>query len=285
MPIRSALRRVGALIRELRGRTGASAGGGGCAQANRTLTASSNVDGVKIHYEVFGDGDPTILLLPTWSIIHSRFWKMQVPYLARHYRVVTFDGRGNGRSDRPSGVDAYLVDEFAADALAVLDATGTEHAVLVASSCGSLWGTIVAADHPERVHGIVHIGPAVGLAPGHPERQVYPLRRRARDDGRVGEVQPPLLAARLPRLPRVLLRPGFTEPHSTKQIEDCVGWGLEIDPETLAHTHWATRCVGRAVLETCVRVRCPVLVIHGDLTGSGRTRRARLWPRRPAGRS
>ena len=57
--------------------------------------------GVKLHYEVYGSGGPAILLLPTWSIVHSRHWKMQIPYLARHGRVVTFDGRGNGRSDRP----------------------------------------------------------------------------------------------------------------------------------------------------------------------------------------
>ena len=48
-------------------------------------------DGVKIGYEVFGSGTPTLLLLPTWTIIHSRFWKLQVPYLAaslpgRHVR-------------------------------------------------------------------------------------------------------------------------------------------------------------------------------------------------------
>ena len=48
-------------------------------------------DGVRIFYEVFGEGEPTVLLLPTWSIIHSRFWKAQVPYLARHFRVITFD--------------------------------------------------------------------------------------------------------------------------------------------------------------------------------------------------
>ena len=58
-------------------------------------------NGVKIGYEVFGSGTPTLLLLPTWTIIHSRFWKLQVPYLARHFRVITFDGPGNGRSDRP----------------------------------------------------------------------------------------------------------------------------------------------------------------------------------------
>ena len=58
-------------------------------------------DGVRTFYEVYGQGEPTVLLLPTWSIVHSRFWKMQVPYLARHHRVVVFDGRGNGKSDRP----------------------------------------------------------------------------------------------------------------------------------------------------------------------------------------
>jgi hypothetical protein len=39
-------------------------------------------NGIKIFYEVFGDGEPTVLLLPTWSIIHSRQWKMQIPYLS-----------------------------------------------------------------------------------------------------------------------------------------------------------------------------------------------------------
>ena len=63
--------------------------------------------GVKIHYEIHGDGGPTVLLLPTWTISHRRFWKMQLAYLARHYRVVTYDGPGNGRSDRPLDTAAY----------------------------------------------------------------------------------------------------------------------------------------------------------------------------------
>src|SRR5436190_8121544 len=64
-------------------------------------------DGVKTFYETYGEGEPTILFLPTWSILHSRIWKMQIPYLARHFRVLTFDGRGNGKSDRPSEPEAY----------------------------------------------------------------------------------------------------------------------------------------------------------------------------------
>src|SRR2546429_3666297 len=94
-------------------------------------------DGVRVHYEVFGSGEPTVLLLPTWSIVHSRVWKMQVPYLARHYRVVTFDGRGNGRSDRPVTAEAYAETEFAADALAVMEATATEKAIIVSLSRGA----------------------------------------------------------------------------------------------------------------------------------------------------
>src|ERR1700719_4036930 len=114
-------------------------------------------DGVRLYYEVYGSGEPTVLLLPTWSVIHSRHWKAQIPYLARHARVVTFDGRGNGRSDRPDGVEPYLEHEFAADAIAVMDATGSERATLAGVSCAALWGTIVAADHPDRVEGIVYI--------------------------------------------------------------------------------------------------------------------------------
>jgi pimeloyl-ACP methyl ester carboxylesterase len=117
-------------------------------------------DGIRISYEVYGDGEPTVLLLPTWSIIHSRHWKMQIPYLARHCRVVTFDGRGNGRSDRPQDAEDYAETEFAADALAVMDATTTERAVIVGFSLGTQRGLLLAADHPERVEAAIFIGPA-----------------------------------------------------------------------------------------------------------------------------
>ena len=45
-------------------------------------------DGVRIFYEVYGEGERTVLFLPTWSIIHSRHWKAQIPYFARHHRVL-----------------------------------------------------------------------------------------------------------------------------------------------------------------------------------------------------
>src|SRR5919109_4940276 len=141
-------------------------------------------DGVKVFYELFGDGERAVLLLPTWSIIPPRHGKLQVPALARRHRVVTFDGRGNGRSDRPAGPDAYRIAEFTADALAVMDATGTERAVLVALSLGATWALELGALHPERVAGIVFIGPAVPLALASPERRAPPFSpRRGTEEG------------------------------------------------------------------------------------------------------
>ena len=221
--------------------------------------------GVRLFWERYGDGDPTVLLLPTWSILHSPVWKAQIPYLARHFRVLTFDGRGNGRSDRPAGAAAYTEREFAADALAVLDATGTDRAVLAGISCGALWGTVLAADHPDRVAGVVYLGPAVGLAPPHPERAVHSfLEPLDTDDGWAKYNRNYWLRDYRGFLEFFFSR-CLTEPHSTKQQEDCVGWGLGIAPETLADAQQGLLLCGlESFRDCCARVRCPVLVIHGD---------------------
>ena len=58
-------------------------------------------DGVKLHYEVYGTGAETIVFIPPWSIVHSRVYKAQLPYFSDRFRCVTYDGRGNGKSDRP----------------------------------------------------------------------------------------------------------------------------------------------------------------------------------------
>jgi pimeloyl-ACP methyl ester carboxylesterase len=123
--------------------------------------------GVKLHYEIFGDGRPTLLLLPTWTIVHARFWKAQVPYLARHYRVVTYDGPGNGRSDRPLEAGPYRYAEQALAATAVLDASGTDRAVVVSLSMGALWALWLMANRPEHLLGSVFIGASLPLGRGH----------------------------------------------------------------------------------------------------------------------
>jgi pimeloyl-ACP methyl ester carboxylesterase/predicted glycosyltransferase len=222
-------------------------------------------DGVRLFWERYGEGEPTALLLPTWSIVHSRFWKAQIPYLARHCRVITFDGRGNGRSGRPRGAEAYSVDEFAADALAVMDATTTERASLVGVSRGALWATILAADHPERVDRIAYIAPAVALTPNHPERLVHAFDEVLDTEAGWAKYNSHYWAREYREFLEFFFGECISEPHSTKPIEDCVGWALDTTPETLAD---ATRGLAlerpEPLIDTCARVRCPALVIHGD---------------------
>jgi pimeloyl-ACP methyl ester carboxylesterase/predicted glycosyltransferase len=222
-------------------------------------------DGVRVFYEVYGSGEPTILLLPTWSVIHSRHWKMQIPYLARHCRVVTFDGRGNGRSDRPRDPAAYDEREFAADALAVLDATETNSAVIVGFSLGGQRGLILAAEHPERVEGAVFIGPNF-MGGGAPlrERTVFDFdTEHDTDEGWAKHNRYHWLRDYRDWV-EFFMSKMFTEHHSTKPIEDAVSWGLETDAETLLASQEARGLEPEESRDLAGRVRCPVLVIHGD---------------------
>jgi pimeloyl-ACP methyl ester carboxylesterase len=222
-------------------------------------------DGVRLGYEVFGDGDPTILLLPTWTIIHSRFWKMQVPYLSRHYRVITYDGPGNGHSDRITDPARYSIDSYAADAAAVLDACETDRAVLVGLSLGAAYAVRFASLHPERVQGLVLIGPSIPLAPPLPERasivndrfKPYPPDPEGWQKYNIDywhDHHEDFL--------EFFFEQCFSEPHSTKPREDSVGWGLESTSAVLeAETRkpdWPGDPAG-----LFGEFDCPVLVIHG----------------------
>ncbi len=216
-------------------------------------------DGVRLAWEVFSQGEPTIFFVPTWSIIHSRIWKAQVPHFARHARVVTMDGRGNGGSDRPP--TGYDEREFASDSLAVMDATGTDRAIVVALSAGAGWALLLAAEHPDRVAGLVLIAPALPIPPRFAHRRIDFDAPDLPDEG-----WSRYNAQSWRRDHRGFLEFFFgqclTEPHSTKQIEDAVGWGLESDPETLIATQESILDV-RTVKSLAAKVRCPVLVIHG----------------------
>jgi pimeloyl-ACP methyl ester carboxylesterase/UDP:flavonoid glycosyltransferase YjiC (YdhE family) len=223
-------------------------------------------DGVRIYYEVFGTGSPTILLLPTLAIVTSRHWKAQVPYLARHYRVVTFDPRGNGKSDRPVSDGAYDDDAMVSDVAAVLAATGTESAVLAGMCAGVRWASLFAAEHPERVLGLFAIAANIGpLAPPHPHQVRYPFDDVLDTDE--GWAKKNRHYWRRDYRGWLEFHSGelCAEPHSTKLVDDLIEWGLETDEETLA------RVIGGAqrpqsedeAVALCQAITCPVLVLHG----------------------
>jgi pimeloyl-ACP methyl ester carboxylesterase len=218
-------------------------------------------DGVRIHYEVYGSGETTVLLLPTWSIVHSRHWKMQIPFLSRHARVITFDGRGNGRSDRPA--TGYAETDFAADALAVLDATGTDRAVLVSLSRGAQRALLLAAEHPDRVAGAVFIAPNVPFAGMAEGSQTDSWGAELATDQGWAKYNRHYWLRDYRGFLEFFFSEMFTEPHSTKPIEDCVAWGLETTPQTLIETVLGREIDEPAARDLSRRLRCPVLVVQG----------------------
>ncbi len=258
-------------------------------------------DGVRIFYERYGDGDETVLLLPPWSVVHSRMWKLQIPYFARHFRVLTFDGRGNGGSDRPQGAQAYSIDQYAQDALAVMEATATNRATVIGYSRGGPRAMTLAAEHPHRVSRLVLVAPSTRLTPWPPLDAVkagFEVRGLTRRRGtslrafveavladpavlqsrpfwsainRLGPLEPSRRMAReamsgdYEAFLEWFFGLAVSEPHSTKLVEDLIGWGLQTTPGTLADTFVGEPFLGRdEVLSLARRIDCPVLVIQGD---------------------
>jgi pimeloyl-ACP methyl ester carboxylesterase/predicted glycosyltransferase len=223
----------------------------------------ADAGGVAIGYEVFGSGPRTIVFAPAWAISNSRMWKAQVPWFAQRYRVITFDARGTRRSERPG--DPALYGHDVRDAIAVLDATDTERALFVGLSLGAATALFTAALHPGRVAGVMAIDSTVPLlVPPHPWRG-QPFEEDAGDEGWARSTRPSWRRD-WPGFVEFFYREIFQEPHSEKQVEDGVGWGLDAGHEVLEHTVDAPpRYTTREEVERLVaRVRCPVLAIHGD---------------------
>ena len=219
-------------------------------------------DGVRVGYEVYGAREPTILLLTSWAIVHARQWKAQVPYLARRFRVITVEGRGNGRADRPGTAEAYSDREYVDDAVAVLDAAGADQAVVVGLSMGGRHALQLAAWYPERAAGVIAIGAALPwpLPPDFDEP-------KDSNEG-WGKANRHYWLADYRGWVEFFMSQVFTEPHSIKQWEDGVGYGLETTAETLLLTAPAVAAPTAEDAEAiCRQVRCPVLVVHGDQDG------------------
>jgi len=161
------------------------------APSTRTRYAKSG--GVDIAYQVLGDG-PIDLLLGTGLIIPidcmdeepsmARFQRR----LASFGRLIRFDRRGIGLSDRGSPSAPPTLEQEAQDSLAVLDAVGSERAAVIAPMVAAPDGLTLAATHPERVSHLVVMNGFARLmwAPDYP----HGIRQRWIDDRRVVGTEP-----------------------------------------------------------------------------------------------
>ena len=110
-------------------------------------------DGADLYYEARGAGERVLLLLAGQANTH-RWWEVARPDFDPYFRTVTLDWRGTGHSAKPD-TDTYSTRGFAADALAVLDATGAGRVDVYGTSMGGRVAQWLAADHPGRVRRLV----------------------------------------------------------------------------------------------------------------------------------
>jgi pimeloyl-ACP methyl ester carboxylesterase len=114
-----------------------------------------DVDGLKITYDVQGEGDP-LLLIPYTSADHACY-AFQLPSYTEHFSCIALDLPGSGESDKPAG--PYSTEGYADQVAAFLGAIGIERAHVAGVSLGAAVGMHLAAQHPERVSSLsLHSG-------------------------------------------------------------------------------------------------------------------------------
>src|SRR6516225_5729724 len=118
-------------------------------------------NGVKIHYEVYGDG-PALILTHGYSST-SAMWEGQIEALSKHHKLVLWDMRGHGKSDYPADPNAYSEALTIGDIAALLDQIGTRRAIVGGLSLGGYMSLAFYRTHPERVAALLIIDTGPGF--------------------------------------------------------------------------------------------------------------------------
>lgn len=130
------------------------------------------VAGGQIHYEEAGSGPPVLFVSGLGG--SARSWQPQIAAFSKHFRVITYDQRGTGASDRLQRV--FSLDQMAEEAIGLLDALGIEKAHLVGMSTGGAIGQTLAVVHPERLGRMILCSTWTHCDPWF--RRMFEARRR-----------------------------------------------------------------------------------------------------------
>lgn len=162
-------------------------------------------DGASIAYQVAGEQGLDLLFLPGWATQIEQLWEAPAirrfnERLASFARLILFDPRGTGLSERTR--EPYSLDQHARDALAVLDAVGSERAALFTYAQGGLPAVKLAAEHPQRIGALVMYASMARTAWAEDYDWALPLeeheRRAVSGMERWGEADSELLAQLAP---------------------------------------------------------------------------------------
>lgn len=126
---------------------------------------NATINGISLYYETLGEGDPLVFVPGLGGT--TDLWFQQRKYFSQHYRFISLDNRGAGRSDKPEG--PYPMQQFAADLRALLDHLEIEQPILLAgASMGGIIAQAFIHDYPQRVKKLALV--CTGVSGGDPHQ-------------------------------------------------------------------------------------------------------------------
>jgi len=206
---------------------------------------------VNLYYEVYGEGEPLLLIeglgYATWM------WFNQVPELSRHFRVIVFDNRGVGESDKPDV--PYSISMMAGDTAELLKALGISEAFVLGTSMGGMIAQQLAYDYPWMVKGLVLCcttfgGPNSIPAPAETVKAMTEIEGLSPEEA-------------LRQSMSVAFAPGYPENHK-EEFDRVIGWRLENPTPLYAWQHQFNAVMGFNSEDWVEQIQAPTLLLTGD---------------------
>ena len=205
------------------------------------------INGITLHYEIYGQGQPILFIHGLGS--SGRDWEYQVDFFCKDYRVITFDVRGHGQSDKPPG--PYTVPLFAADTAKLMEAVDIAPAHIVGISMGGMIAFQLAVDRPDLVKSMVIVNSSPELVPRTFKERLLIMQRfaivRLLGMRKMGEV----LSKRL-----------FIKPDQEELRQQLIERWAENDPQ--AYREAMRALIGWSIVDRLDTINSPLLVIAAD---------------------
>jgi pimeloyl-ACP methyl ester carboxylesterase len=213
----------------------------------------TNANGIDLYYEVYGEGDPLLLIMGL--SLTSKSWFRTIPALSEQYKVIVFDNRGVGQSGKPN--TPYSIALMAEDARAVLDAADVESAHVYGISMGGMIAQRLALKYPERVKSLI-LGCTTSGGQNHvqPEADVSMLMLSRASSTATPEE---MAWATAP----ILYSHSFLENNRAIVAED-IQARIETPILPYAYMLQLQACLAHDTYNEISQIKVPTLVIHGD---------------------